>query len=302
MYPIICKKKKSKKMMKSKIYPPVCFAPVRIDGMLPSKVIQQQVVLVDDVSEEVIDRVCQELPLSQAAQNEKKFQAQPALNPKVSNQRAQKHWQTTELLSKDPIEEFQYEEPVESQSVSMVASIESSYQNPKSDSDANKVKIDSKGCFKFTSNEIKLPFVKYNQQYGTQEPIDVRTMHNPIDVSQNPIEVSQPCYQSPCVNQTQGVYPYIRPTPKYTGNGGPAMTFDIHNCMQTTQLRLIHENIKLSKENETLKKNAEVDQKIIMMLRSNIQTLNYILSKKPYKQQQISSDLQLFSSQQDYGQ
>jgi hypothetical protein len=53
--------------------------------------------------------------------------------------------------------------------------------------------------------------------------------------------------------------------------------------MQTTQLRLIHENIKLSKENENLKKNAEVDQKIIMMLRSNIQTLNYILSKKPYK-------------------
>jgi hypothetical protein len=301
MYPIICKKKKSKKM-KSKIYPPVCFAPVTIDGMLPSKVIQPQVVLVDDDSEEDIlvdGRVHQELPFSQAAQNEEKFQAQPfenpTLNPKVSNQRAQKHWQTTNLFSKDPIEEFHEEEPVESQSVSMVASIKSSYQNPKSAYEANKVKLNSKSCFKFTSSEIKIPFVNHNQQYGTRECIDVRTMHNPI-------EVSQPCYQSPCVNQTQVVYPYIKPTPKYTGNKGPAMTFDIHNCMQTTQLRLIHENIKLSKENETLKKNAEVDQKIIMMLRSNIQTLNYILSKKPYKQQQISSDLELFQSQQDYGQ
>jgi hypothetical protein len=68
------------------------------------------------------------------------------------------------------------------------------------------------------------------------------------------------------------MYPSFQPS-------GPVITLEIQKSMQTTQLRLIHENIKLQKENEFLKKNTEIDQQIIGVLKENIRTLTYLLNK-----------------------
>lgn len=327
MYPIICKKKSKK--IKSKIYPPVCFAPVRFDDVLPSKIIPSQMHLVGEREFEEEDaildqgRVYQAYPFcspinshniehnKQNPENIDSAQAQPKPN-RVSSTKADV-FRTGSIFFKEPIEEFSEDEkPMKSkvnsqkclESISEVLDPDnlpnaSSDQIQKKSTNEHKVQHpdNTKDPMNFISQEIKIPSRNYTKPTAGERGVSI------------PMEASQPIFQSSCLNQTPVLYPYLKPATKYISNeapvtsSGPVMTYDIHSCMQTTQLKLIHENIKLSKENELLKRNADVDQKIIKMLRSNIQTLNYIVSKKPYQQlQQCYSDLQLFQNPEDYGQ